>query len=315
VARRRRARSVIHSHRRRGVQWANRNEPDRRGARRSKWICAARGDASRSFADTLKTTSLAASGSSVLTSPSVVDHDDKVTRSREGIMSHVGRHFDLTIGGRPLRIVVVGQESGWPKGPVKRNLGRLVSLDARHHAVYEISGQARRYYAEPGHSGRNPHMRGTTSALRLIFGKGLGTRFEDEFVIPDNGRPFHIFDGFALVNRLLCSVGPKGSSEGHPTRIMFNACLDHFEATMRILEPTLVIVQGSRVERRTLEVFERRRSFSENLHDARFEGRRVLLCTFTHPSARGALRWGEGLDSPYLTSVVVPTLEEAVRRL
>lgn len=96
---------------------------------------------------------------------------------------------------------------------------------------------------------------------------------------------------------------------------MFANCLDHFSATLRILEPTIVILQGGRVDKRTRETFERRRSFSENLHDARFEGRPILLCTFTHPSAHGTLRWGDSLDAPYLTDVVVPTLGEAVQRL
>jgi hypothetical protein len=122
-------------------------------------------------------------------------------------MSHVGRHFDLEIGGRPLRIVIVGQESGWPKGPGARRRGRRVTLEKRYEIVHDVTGQERRYYAEPGHPGRNPHMRGTTQALRIIFGKGPGTRFEDEFVTPSKGRAFHIFDGFALVNRLLCSAG------------------------------------------------------------------------------------------------------------
>jgi hypothetical protein len=141
------------------------------------------------------------------------------------------------------------------------------------------------------------------------------TRFEDEFVEPGNGPSFHVFAGFALVNRLLCSAGPKRSSEGHPAPTMFGACLEHFTATKRILEPTIVIMQGSGLDRRTQGIFERRRSFSENLHGARFEGSRVLLCTFTHPSAHGALRWGDRLDAPYLTDVVVPTLEEAVQLL
>lgn len=230
-------------------------------------------------------------------------------------MSHLGRHFDVTIGGRPLRIVVVGQESGWPRGPGARKRGRLVSLETRYQVVHGMSGHQRRYYSEPGYAARNPHMRGTTSALRVIFGKGLGTRFEDEHVVPVNGRPFHVFDGFALVNRLLCSAGPKESSEGHPTPTMFGRCLEHFTATMQILQPTIVILQGSKVDNRTREVFERRRSYSENLHDVRFEGSRLLLCTFTHPSAHAALRWGDSLDAPYLTRVVVPTLEEAVRKL
>jgi hypothetical protein len=85
-------------------------------------------------------------------------------------------------------------------------------------------------------------MRGTTSALRIIFGKGIGTRYEDEYVRPLNGRPFHIFDGFALVNRLLCSAGPRESSQGRPTPTMFERCLEHFCATMWILEPTIVIL-------------------------------------------------------------------------
>jgi hypothetical protein len=55
---------------------------------------------------------------------------------REGIMSHVGKRFDLRIEGRPLRIVVVGQESGWSKGPGAQKRRRLVSLDARYHAVH-----------------------------------------------------------------------------------------------------------------------------------------------------------------------------------
>ncbi len=230
-------------------------------------------------------------------------------------MSHVGRHFDLRVGDRPLRIVVVGQESGWPKARGTAKFGRKVSLETRYHAVHDRSGHERRYYAQGDYPGRNPHMRGTTSALRVIFGKGLGSDHGGEFIRPTNGRAFHIFDGFALVNRLLCSAGPKGSSEGHPTKTMFRNCEEHFRATMSILQPTLVIVQGGRVDRQTRGVFERTRSYTENLHVARFEEQRVLVCTFSHPSARGSLRWGDSLASPYLNEVVVPTLKKAVRRL
>jgi len=233
---------------------------------------------------------------------------------REGTMSHVGDRYDLTIDGRPLRIVVVGQESGMPKGPEALELSRSVSLDARRHAIHDISGLQRRFKAEPGYAGRNPHMRGTTSALRVIVGKGLGRRHEDEFGRPANGEPFHIFDGFALVNRLLCSAGPSGTSAGHPTRVMFENCDRHFRATLSILEPTIVILQGAKVVRWTSGMFERSRSYSEYLHESRLDDKRVLLCTFSHPSARGALRWGNA-DSPYLTDAVVPTLESAVGRL
>ena len=33
----------------------------------------------------------------------------------EGQLSHVGRHYDLHLDGRPLRVVVVGQEYGAPR--------------------------------------------------------------------------------------------------------------------------------------------------------------------------------------------------------
>lgn len=193
--------------------------------------------------------------------------------------------------------------------------GRRVSLDARYSAIHDISGQQRRYYAQQDHSSRNPHMRGITSALRVIFSKGLGVDYDDEFVHPNNGRPFHIFDGFALVNRLLCSAGPRDSSQGRPTRTMFQRCLEHFNATVSILEPTLVILQGGQVGKWTESVFAPSRSYGDHLYEARLDGRRLLVCTFSHPSAHGALRWGDNLESPYLIDVVVPTLNDAVRKL
>jgi hypothetical protein len=82
---------------------------------------------------------------------------------RTGTMGHVGHQFDLRMGDKPLRVVVVGQEAKDSK----------VSLDARYEQVRNGSGAQRRYWAEPEHKSRNPHMRGTTSALRIIFGSGL----------------------------------------------------------------------------------------------------------------------------------------------
>jgi hypothetical protein len=227
---------------------------------------------------------------------------------REGTMSHLGRRFDLSFDGKPLRIVIVGQESGWAKMPAFRH---GVSLDDRYWVVHDRSGLERRYYAEPGHEARNPHMRGTTSALRLLLGTGLGSDYAGELIKPANGRPFHVFDGFALVNRLLCSAGPHGSSEGHPTRTMFTNCAEHFVRTMEILEPTIVIFQGQRVAKRTRQLFGNVRRRTDQLSEGVLKGNRVILCEFSHPSARGALRWGDRVDAPYLTRVVAPTLGEA----
>lgn len=234
---------------------------------------------------------------------------------RPGIMSHVGRRFDLTIDAKPLRIVVVGQESGWPKTRRSARGAGRISLERRHHDVVVGSGLEHRYYAEDGHPGRNPHMRGTTSLLRLVFGLGLAADHDTEFLQPAGYRAFHIFEGFALVNRLLCSASPPRSSQGHPTPTMVRNCSPHFEATLAILEPTLVVAQGARVSKWTLAHFDNVRSRGEHLHEATFGGRRLLVCTFSHPSAHGDQRWGDRLDAPYLTGVVVPTLRRAVARL
>jgi hypothetical protein len=63
-------------------------------------------------------------------------------------MSHVGKRFDLKIGCRHLRIVVVGQESGWSKGPRADGGRRLVSLAERYEAIHDVTCLERRCYAE-----------------------------------------------------------------------------------------------------------------------------------------------------------------------
>ena len=65
----------------------------------------------------------------------------------------------------------------------------------------------------------------------------------------------------------------------------------------------------------TRSIFERTRSYSHELHEAVLDGERLLVCAFSHPSAHGALRWGDSLTAPYLNDVVVQTLKKAMRLL
>jgi uracil-DNA glycosylase len=226
-------------------------------------------------------------------------------------MSHVGRRFDLLVDGRPQRVVVVGQESGWPKGAGLEQLRRRVTLESRYHHVHDVSGMARRFRAEPGFQARSPHMRGTTSALRVIFGLGLGADHSGEFLHPANGAPFHVFDGFALVNRLLCSASATDSNTGRPTSRMWQNCAVHFAATLEILEPTIVVVQGVRVGKWVQRTLAPSSRYGDHLYTSATGSGRVAVCLFSHPSARGASRWGDRLDANYLHDVVVPTLLRA----
>lgn len=230
---------------------------------------------------------------------------------REGTMSHVGRRFDLMRDGRPLRIAIAGQESGWAQVPRFR---RRVSVDVRYGAVHDRSGLQRRYFSDPTHAARNPHMRGTTSVLRVLLGGGVGADHASEWVRPAGGRPFHLFDGFALLNRLLCSAGPKGSSVGHPTSTMFDNCAEHFGSSLAILEPTILVIQGVLVAKKVASVIDDRRQIRPHLEEVQIGGRQLLMCSFSHPAAHGELRWGDSLARPYLNEVVVPTLREALRR-
>jgi hypothetical protein len=241
---------------------------------------------------------------------------------REGTMSHLGKRYDAFVDGRPLRIVDVGQESadrrdrgtGWPKGPGNEHLQRRVPMDVRSDQVLG-SGLERRYYKQDGRAARNPHMRGTTSALRVLFGKELGIAHDEEFVHPVKGRAFHLFDGFALVNALLCSAGPQDSSQGHPTSTMFRSCATHLGATLDILQPTVVVLQGHKVSRWAVQVLPVHTPITEHLYASEPAFGRALVCRFSHPSAHGDQRWGDKLTSTYLTRIVRPTLERATQLL
>lgn len=230
----------------------------------------------------------------------------------EGQLSHIGGHYDLHLDGRPLRVVVVGQENGAPRKGVDPS---HISLDKRYRGVHERTGLQRRYYADGVHEARNPHMRGTTSALRVIFGKQLGSDWEGEFLESASGERFHLFDAFCLVNVLLCSNFRANKNNGASTKVMRRNCLRHFAATMAILEPTLMVLQGEGVQDWIAPVLGLMEERAPHLAETHLAGNRVLVCRFSHPSARGSLSWGNRLDAPYLRQVVEPTLRLALESL
>ena len=85
----------------------------------------------------------------------------------------------------------------------------------------------------------------------------------------------------------------------------------HFLATLSILEPTIVLVQGIRVWNRTLRSLPVTRTISEHLFECELPSGRALVAGFSHASARGASRW-DAPSSEYLKNVVAPTLRRAL---
>ncbi|HSH59275.1 MAG TPA: hypothetical protein VK988_06465 [Acidimicrobiales bacterium] len=216
-----------------------------------------------------------------------------------GQLSHIGRHYDLAEGGRSLRTLVIAMETGGSDGKI--------SLEKRR-------GQLEASAAKP-YSARNPHMRGTVSALRIVAGHKPGSDPAGEWLQIGNEQ-VHVFDAYAMANVRLCSATVKGTTESRATRTMTENCLGHLVETVRVLEPRLCIVQGIPVAAALGNVSTELERFSPNLARVRLGGDEVLLATFSHPSAkRTEYHWGRLTTVPYLHEVVVPALRDARRLL
>jgi len=158
--------------------------------------------------------------------------------------------------------------------------------------VHDGSGMNKRFVGDSEHPSRNPHMKGTTLALRMILGTGSGTEREGEFINVD-GDQVHLFDCFALVNRLLCAAHVKGTSEGKSTPAMLRNCERHFQATLEILDPTIVVLQGVRMWKWSENVLAPKNALGNHLFECSLAGKRVVVCAFSHPSSYGKkpTRW------------------------
>jgi len=228
-----------------------------------------------------------------------------------GQLHHVGEHYDLQLAGRPFRIAVIGQEYGNEPDGVDR-IGRT-------RAVVMDTGIGRRFRTDGCHPARNPHMRGTTSVLRLLFGVGLGSDYEGEFLTLEAQR-VHIFEAFALTNYLLCSAiaagqGTTGSKRGRSTPVMQRNCSAHFLAAIEILDPTVLIIQGRGVRKWLNRVAVSVEPLTEHLEHMAIGSCRALVASFTHPSVPSGDNWGINERRPYLRKVVEPTVQAIHRAI
>ncbi len=217
----------------------------------------------------------------------------------EGQLHHVGKYYGVSFNGMPLRVVVVGQEYGHP--PAR------VDCQARSK-MFSYSALDCRFAAGQGYKGRNPHMKGTTSALRLIFGIPLGTDHNSEFLSIE-GKRVHIFDAFALVNYLLCSAVRDGSTKGLSTETMLNNCRGHFRNIMNILEPSVVIVQGKTFWPSISESFDSVSQVSDFVYKAKLGSHESFIAAFSHPSAHYPDNWGSNDHTEYLKNIVAPSIK------
>ena len=231
-----------------------------------------------------------------------------------GQLHHVGKFYDLRLNGQALRVVVVGQENGRaPNGGVRSRY----DLKKRYDAIMR-DGLRRSFKKEPDYEGyRNPHMRGTTSVLRLLFDIGLGADHDKEF-LTIHGKRVHIFDAFALVNYLLCSaVGRDDPMRGKATKVMKKNCLGHFQKVMSILEPTVVVVEGKGFWDSIKRAFDSDsvKRVRNHVYRARLGTSEMLVAVFTHPAAHGGYNWGNNDHTPYLLKTVKPSIKWIRQRI
>ncbi len=223
----------------------------------------------------------------------------------EGQLHHMGKYYDLVVDGRPFRIVVVGQAYGHPPA--------IVTMEERRQMIVIQTGEHKRFKAGSGLPARNPHMRGTTSLLRLLFGIPLGTDHASEYIQVNDSEKCHIFDAFALVNYLLCSaVRKEGERRDKSTPTMRQNCRSHFRQTLEILGPTMVIVQGIPfwpLVRDSFDEVEDPIDKNYPLYKAQLGEKNFLVAAFSHPSAGPPYNWGTNDYTPYLLETVVPTVE------
>lgn len=218
----------------------------------------------------------------------------------EGQLHHIGEGYDCYISSLPFRIAIVGQEYG--------HAPRLVSMAARRNMILKETG------LEKVFTQRNPHMRGTTSALRILFDLFNENDSRSEF-IEGGGERLHIFDTFAMVNYLLCSAIRQGEgSRGHATQTMLKNCQRHFYFSLTTLQPNVIIVQSKGFSKFILETFDSKRQLTNELFEVRLHGHRSIVVTLSHPSTpSNSHNWGRSHTTPYLESTVKPALIEARR--
>ena len=217
------------------------------------------------------------------------------TEFAAGQLPHVGHHYDLTENGLALRVLIIAMETGRPD--------EGVTLERRRLQLAQSAALPMTV--------RNPHMQGVTSALRLALGREPGADRDGELLELESDVPVHVFDAYAMTNIRLCSAFASGSTDSRGTTVMSRNCLRHLSVTLRVLEPTLCIVQGAEVATAIKPILTSQIDLGPHLMRAEVGGVDTLLARFAHPSARPPLRWGGLNGVPYLEEVVTPTILRA----
>lgn len=243
-------------------------------------------------------------------SQSINDHIDFY----EGQLSHVGSRYDLFKDHRPLRIVVSGLDYGHPP--------RKVNMSDRRTMIVDYAGVKHPFYAAGSKKKqRTSQGRGTSLILKRILlgseslaGRGFANQ-DTEFLESPQDPQSHMFNMYAQVNFLLCSA-VADQRQSRSSKLMRSSCAEHYWETLKILQPTILVVQGKGRFRGVVDELGIRTNWereTETWGRFRGDGLEFVTCDFTHPSARS-----KGWVTPnqqYFQSHVAPTMDTVLRHL
>lgn len=208
-----------------------------------------------------------------------------------GQLSYVGSGYACRTAGQPIRIVVVSMQVGDSEAPVTMRR-RSEQVLAR---VPERPGQ------------RNPHMRGVTRALQLLHGLSIDPG--DELLADGT----HVLAAYAMPNSVLCSALPTGgrSRRGKPTPTMLRECAGHLEATIGVLEPTIIHTQGVDTLQAIDGMATTIEQHSDEVSTISIDGQSSVLCAASHPAAGPPRSWSSVKPGSHFVEVVEPALRLA----
>lgn len=217
-----------------------------------------------------------------------------------GQLSYLGRFYDIEEDSVPLRILVIGMETGRTDG--------AVTLPMRSGQILESAARWPK--------ARNPHMIGVTHALQTLHGREITADAAGEFLnVEGSSDGVHIFDAYAMANVRLCTSVKAGTTTSRPTSTMTKNCIRHLRETIRILEPTVCVVQGMAISKALRPVMTSRVQVTPHLAEATIGDTHTLMTEFSHPTAWADQNWGRWSNMPYLQCVVIPTLTDVRARL
>ena len=199
----------------------------------------------------------------------------------------VGPCYDLEADGRPFRVLIIPMET------VTKH--QHTTVKRRTEAVLRAI-----------HGPRDAQMRGVMFALRLAFGIPYRALDKEHIDFDNDDTPAHLFESFAMTNLLLCSAVVKETKSSRSTGMMRGSCSRHMRATIGILQPTLVISQGVRLDETLRASLGVTHPINEHVAACDLDGNSFAWVSLRHPTRN----WNS-VNQPYLKAVVAPAITQA----